>query len=221
MPSGSCSIHPTELRVHFFPRGPAGRLKREGGERPHCCYLSPGLKVEPSLLPLFLWGQGNSGKKKRTISGSRDGWIGRRVKCGTKGKIRREKEKEGRHKIAESWLRWKKILYAHFLVCPFLEDFFISGPKYPYSVDSLAKFIPGPLEMLPEHGLQNCKTTEHTYRISIFQPSDCRDGLPCGHTRPVEITSYIHFCVIDVFYPLGKCWKVKNVVNVKRKSQHS
>lgn len=33
------------------------------GEGPHCCPLS-GLKVGPSLLPLFLWGQGNSGKKK-------------------------------------------------------------------------------------------------------------------------------------------------------------
>lgn len=61
----------------FFPLGPAGRLQWEGREGPHCCYLSPGLKVGPSFLPLFLWGQGNSGKKKRTISGSRDGCIGR------------------------------------------------------------------------------------------------------------------------------------------------
>lgn len=68
-------------------------------------------------------------------------------------------------------------------------------------------------EMLPEHRLKNCKALEHTYQISILQPSDARDGLPCGHTRPVEITAYIHLCVIDVFYPLRKCLKVKDIEN--------
>lgn len=92
MPSGSCSIHPTEQRVHLFSLSAQLRDYREGREGPHCCYLSPGLKVGPLTLPLFLWGQGNSGKKKRTISGSGDGCKGRRG-SGTKETIRREKEK--------------------------------------------------------------------------------------------------------------------------------
>lgn len=96
----------------FFPLGPAERLQWEGREGPHCCYLSPGLKVGPSLLPLFLWGQGNSGKKKRTISGSGDGCKGRRGKW-NKGD-NKEREREGRHKIIENCLSWKKTLYVHF-----------------------------------------------------------------------------------------------------------
>lgn len=42
MPNGSCSIHPTELRVHLFPLGPAGRLEWEGREGTHCCHLYQG-----------------------------------------------------------------------------------------------------------------------------------------------------------------------------------
>lgn len=87
----------------------------------------------------------------------------------------------------------------------FKGNFPILGPRCPYSTDILANFIPSHPEMFPEHGLKDHKALEHTHRISILQPSDCRDGLPCGHTRPVEITAYIHLCVIDVFYPLRKC----------------
>ena len=91
-----------QSRVHLFPLGSAERLQWEGRQGPHRCYLSPGLKVGPSLLPLFLWGQGNSGKKKRTISGSGDGCKGRRGKR-NKGN-NKEREREGRQKITENWL---------------------------------------------------------------------------------------------------------------------
>lgn len=48
------------------------------------------------------------------------------------------------------------------------------------------------------------KALQPTYRISVFQPSDRRDGLPCGHARPVEVTAYVHLGVVDMLYPFRK-----------------
>lgn len=75
----------------------------------------------------------------------------------------------------------------------------------PYSIDSPDIFIPGPPEVLPKYGPKNHEVLAHTYHISIFQPSDGRNGLPCGHTRPIEVTAYVHLCVIDMLYPFRKC----------------
>jgi hypothetical protein len=70
----------------------------------------------------------------------------------------------------------------------------ISGPKYPYSTD----------HPVTEHALRNSQALQHTYRVSIFQPPDGRNGLPCGYARPVEVTAYVHLSVIDMLYPLRK-----------------
>lgn len=78
------------------------------------------------------------------------------------------------------------------------EDFLVfQGSSSLYSTDHL----------VTEHAVRNSKALQHTYRVAIFQPPDGRNGFPCGHARPVEVTAYVHLSVVDMLYPFRKCCK--------------
>lgn len=49
---------------------------------------------------------------------------------------------------------------------------------------------------------------QYTYRGTVLQPSNCWNRLACSYTRPVEVTAYILLCVIDMFYPLWRGWRI-------------